>query len=147
MALYCMVCHCIAWNGVVWCCMAWWSWCCMVWQQIALHMYGVALYVMVWHSIAWFAVLCVHCTWTLLLRFTFWGASSKSDYLVFIRSCVKILISICLYVDEAQMLARVRRRIDLTMVLLKIISNINPSQTISNHTCLWGHICDSGPVL
>ena len=66
MALYCMVCHCIAWNGVVWCCMAWWSWCCMVWQRIALHrLYGVALYVMVWHSIAWFAVLFVHehCCW------------------------------------------------------------------------------------
>ena len=66
MVLYCMVCHCIAWNGVVWCCMAWWSWCCMVWQRIALHMlYGVALYVMVWHSMAWFAVLFVHehCCW------------------------------------------------------------------------------------
>ena len=66
MVLYCMVCHCIAWNGVVWCCMAWWSWCCMVWQRIALHrLYGVALYVMVWHSIAWFAVLFVHehCCW------------------------------------------------------------------------------------
>ena len=66
MALYCIVCHCIARNGVVWCCMAWWSWCCMVWQRIALHrLYGVALYVMVWHSIAWFAVLFVHehCCW------------------------------------------------------------------------------------
>ena len=29
---------------------------------------------------AWFG--CIDCTYTLLLRFTFWGASSKSDYLV-----------------------------------------------------------------
>ena len=27
-------------------------------------------------------VCCIDRTWTLLLRFTFWGASSKSDYLV-----------------------------------------------------------------
>ena len=43
--------------------------------------YGIALYVMVWHSMAWFG--CIDHRYTLLLRFTFWGASLKSDYLVF----------------------------------------------------------------
>ena len=67
--------HRIAWNGAVW--------CCMEWHWIALHrlyLYGVAFYVMVWHSVAWFG--CIDRTYTLLLSITFWGASSKSDYLV-----------------------------------------------------------------
>ena len=74
--------HRMARYVIGWCCLAWWSWCCMVWHQIALHrLYGVALYIMVWHSMAWFG--CIDHSYTLLLRFTFWGASSKSDYLVY----------------------------------------------------------------
>ena len=50
-----------------------------------LHCTGcMAFLCMSWCGIAWhgLAVLIVQCTYTLLLRFTFWGASSKSDNLV-----------------------------------------------------------------
>ena len=77
--------HRIAWNGAVW--------CCMEWHWIALHrlyLYGVAFYVMVWHSVAWFG--CIDRTYTLLLSITFWGASSKSDYLVIFYYLLLFLI-------------------------------------------------------
>ena len=81
MVLYGMRWYCIACNSAVLCCMAWWACCWMVWHRNALHrLYGVALYVMVWHSMAWLG--CIDRTYTLLLIFTFWGASSKSDYLI-----------------------------------------------------------------
>ena len=48
-------------------------------------------------------VCCIDCTYTLLLRFTFWGASSKSDYLVhngdnclIMIMMVKLVSSCCL---------------------------------------------------
>ena len=41
---------------------------------------------------AWFG--CIDSTYTLLLRFTFWGASSKSDYLVCLLTLWRIELNV-----------------------------------------------------
>ena len=70
-ALHGMARHVVAWHGRH----------DVSWYGAGLHCTGcMAFLCMSWCSMAWFG--CTDCTYTLLLRFTFWGASSKSDNLV-----------------------------------------------------------------
>jgi hypothetical protein len=72
--------HGMAWYGV-----AWHRGHDVEWYGNGLHCIAcMALHYMSWCGIAWHGLLywSYMNSWTLLLRFTFWGASSKSDYLV-----------------------------------------------------------------